>query len=365
MMQPQPDKYTIQLPVTFDYKGGRGENSKNKIIATVVIIILTIPFFCVVAFNDGLELWQRVVYSLAVLWLSLLLIRYLAFNELHFSDLYECLLETDFELDYSDYWKIFDIDTTYPYICFFKNGLKGIFVQMEKDAVTGKPDSAVYDHYEAIGDAYNVAHTLNMDIVHVDYMDNIGNDSRLLELTEKLGDVYNPEMQVLLYTLYDHLAKEMSSNYASYDVYLYLSREDKSNFLRNVQAVASTMLGGNFITYKIADRTDIGTMCKGLLNLESFSVIDACDSVIENEIVGGIRPISIKHSDGSIEVLNKTIAEKDTERREAARKANEAKEEKLKNRHAERRKKREAKKNRGKKGNSEQLFDDNEEIDLF
>ena len=35
-MQPQPGDYSISLPITFDYKGGRGENKKGKVILAML-----------------------------------------------------------------------------------------------------------------------------------------------------------------------------------------------------------------------------------------------------------------------------------------------------------------------------------------
>lgn len=43
-MTPQPGDTSINLPITFDYKGGRGENKKGKIILSIADVLLTIIF---------------------------------------------------------------------------------------------------------------------------------------------------------------------------------------------------------------------------------------------------------------------------------------------------------------------------------
>ena len=365
-MQPQNGDNSIQIPITFDYKGGRGENSvKNKIILTVVFIILFVGISVGLLFT-GLELWQKLLYIIVAFVVLLWLFRYMCMNELYYSDIFETMKERDYTLYTKDMWQIFDIDYTYPYICYFKNGQKGIFVSMEKDAITGKPDTAIYDHYEAIADSYNLAHSLNMNIVHVDYMDNVGNDTRLQKMIDESGNIKNPDMRDMIRDIYTNLEREMTTNYASHDIYLFITREDKSNFFYNVQNVVSTMLGGNFITYTIMDRDELSIMCQELFNFHEFSVLNACHSLIEDEVIGGIRPISVTHGDGTIETINMTTKEISLDREIKARQAFEQEEERKRKRHEKRRKQREEKKARKQGKNIENSTDINDtDLDLF
>ena len=245
------------------------------------------------------------------------------FRELWFSDVYETLKATDYDLKLDQIWQIFDIDFEYPYICYFKNGYKGIFVRMEKDAITGKVGDAQFEHYSAIGDAYNVAHSLNMNIVHIDYMDNVGNDTRMQKLYDDLVFVENPDMQEMLIDIYSNLQDEMSQNYASFDIYLFLTRDKLNNFVYNMQTVCNCMLGGNFITYKVLDRFEISRVCVALFNLHDFSIVEACENVLSGVEHHGVIPIKVKHGDGTEEIFNKTTAEKKVIAAENARKQKE------------------------------------------
>lgn len=355
-MTPQPNDTSITLPITFDYRGGRGQNVKAKVITTIVIVVITTIVCVGIAGNEEMLIWQKILFDLGILYGSLFLLRFLIFKELYFSDIYETLKEKDYILDITDIWQIFDIDFEYPYICYFKNGMKGIFVKMEKDAITGKADEAQYYHYEAISDAYNIAHSLNMNIVHIDYMDNVGNDPRLQKMYDDLNDVSNPDMQEMLIDIYGNLQDEMSMNYASFDIYLFLTKDKVQNFIYNVQSVASTMLGGNFITYKVLNRYEISSVCTALFNLHDFSIVDACETVLSNATHTGIIPIKVTHADGEVEVFNKTLAEKKAIAAE--------KERKLKEQIAEQERQKKIKKQK-KKGTYVETKVINDELDLF
>lgn len=322
-MTPQPGDTSINLPITFDYKGGRWENKKGKIILSIADVLLTVIFTVGCASNDNLEIWMRFLLPCVVLYIGLFILRFFVFRELWFSDVYETLKATDYDLKLDQIWQIFDIDFEYPYICYFKNGYKGIFVRMEKDAITGKVGDAQFDHYSAIGDAYNVAHSLNMNIVHIDYMDNVGNDTRMQKLYDDLVFVENPDMQEMLIDIYSNLQDEMSQNYASFDIYLFLTRDKLNNFVYNMQTVCNYMLGGNFITYKVLDRFEISRVCVALFNLHDFSIVEACENVLSGVEHHGVIPIKVKHGDGTEEIFNKTTAEKKVIAAENARKQKE------------------------------------------
>ena len=322
-MIPQPGVRSINIPVTFDYKGGRGENKKGKIILSIADVLITLILIIGCATNKNLDLWMRFLLPCVVFYIGLFVLRFFVFRELWFSDVYETLKATDYDLKLDQIWQIFDIDFDYPYICYFKNGYKGVFVRMEKDAITGKVGDAQFDHYNAIGNAYNLAHSLNMNIIHIDYMDNVGNDTRMQKLYDDLVFVENPDMQEMLIDIYSNLQDEMSQNYASFDIYLFMTRDKITNFVYNIQSVCDCMLGGNFITYKVLDRFEISRVCVALFNLHDFSIVEACENVLSGVDHHGVIPIKVKHGDGTEEVFNKTTAEKKVIAAENARKQKE------------------------------------------
>ena len=334
-MEPQPGDTDIRLPITFDYKGGRNNKTKGKIIFGLADLVITIILCVGLATREGYAIWEHIFYPCAVFYVGLFLARFLVFNELWYSDVFETLKEKDYNLDIENIWQIFDIEYEYPYICYFRNGYKGIFVRMEKDAVTGKPDTDMFNHYDAIGLAYNRAHSLNMNIVHIDYMDTVGNDKRMTNLVEDLKFIENPDMHMMISMLYEHLIAEMRMNYASFDIYLYLTKDKKADFLYNVRQVCNKMVGGNFITYKILDKYEISRVCTALFNLHDFSIMDACDNVLQGNKHNGIRPLGVYHFDDdgneTYERINYTIAEEKAQAEERAKQMAQELENKKKN----------------------------------
>lgn len=324
-MEPQVGDTAINIPVTFDYRGGRGGNTKNKVIATIAIIIVVSILIGGISTRDQLELLKKSLYDFFVFYAGLVVLRFLVFRELYFSDIYEELLSTDLVMDITQIWQIFEVGTEYPYICYYKNGYKGIFVKMEKGTVTGKTIENEFTHYDSVGEAYNLAHALNMNMIHIDYMDNVGKDSRVQALMDNLQNVKNEDMQIMLIDMYSNWQVEMSLNYASYDIYLFLTRDKLESFVYNMQNVVSTMLGGNYITYRVLNKNDISSLCTALFNLHSFSVNDACEEALVHNTQGNIVPIKVTHLDGSVDKLNKTIAERRADLAERVRKQEEAK----------------------------------------
>lgn len=324
-MEPQVGDTSINIPVTFDYRGGRGGNKKNKIIATIAIIVVVGIVCTGLLMNSEMFIYKRLLLAFLVFYVGLVLLRFVIFRELYFSDIYEELLESDLVMDITQIWQIFEVGNEYPYICYYKNGYKGIFVKMEKGTVTGKTIENEFIHYDAIGEAYNLAHALNMNIIHIDYMDNVGKDLRLQHLYENLSEVGNPDMQTMLIDIYNNWQAEMCLNYASYDIYLFLTRDRLESFVYNMQNVVSAMLGGNYITYRVLNRNDLSSLCTALFNLHNFSVNDACEKALVNNTHNDIVPIKVTHTDGSVVILNKTKEEKKFELEERVRKQNEAK----------------------------------------
>lgn len=117
---PQPGDTSISIPVTFDYRGGRGANIKHKITAVIVFLVIAIVGSIFFWKSDNFFLWQKFIYDLILLYICLLGIRYIALRELYFSDMFEKMKKENGILELGTIWGIFDIDTEHPYTCYFK-----------------------------------------------------------------------------------------------------------------------------------------------------------------------------------------------------------------------------------------------------
>lgn len=324
-MKPEPDDYSINIPMTFDYKGGRGENKRQQIILALISVLVTIVLVVFVFSNETSTLIKKICISALILFISSIFLRFFVFKESVYSDIFEGLKEVDFCPDSSSYWSIYDINTSYPYICHYTNGYKGLFVRMEKDVIVGKSKTVMYDHFEGISDALNMASSLNINLYHIDYMDNVGNDVRLKAMYSDLKNVDNPDMQDIMLDMYQNLEDEMSRDYSSFDVYVFFTKDKVENFIYNVQSICGVMLGGNYLSYKILDTNSIRHACMTLLNLKDFSVVSAIEVLLKNSSHTGIIPICIEHADGSIEKINKTTEEKRIEAEEKLKREQEEK----------------------------------------
>lgn len=319
-MKPQPDDLTIKLPVTFDYHGGRADNKKSNILVTLVLTVLLIILEIGFARNDSMEWYIRIVICIGLFTLYALFLRYRVFKERVYSDALETLKEIDYTPSSSSFWGIYDIDSEYPYICHFRDGKKGIFIKLEKDVVVGKPDTIMYDHFEAVSDAYCLAGSLNINLAQIDYMDNVGNDPRMQNLYDDLEDCENEDMRDIMLSIYANLQDEMSNDYASFDVYLLTTRTKVSQLWYNAQMICERLLTGNYLTYKVLDSDGIKSTVTALMNLEEFSVLDACEDVLKSvSMTRSIVPISVEHSGGEVTKLGKTQEEIVKEKEEKER----------------------------------------------
>ena len=317
-MRPNKDSDIIQIPMTFIYSGGRSDNTKTK----VLIALISTGFlgvFLFFLFTGSQPIINKIIYGVGIFAVYILGIRYGVLNERKYRKIVEDFEERDYEVDSTAFWKIHDIDTTYPYICHYVNGLKGLFVRLEKDVIVGKSDYASYNHYEAIADAYNLAHSENINILHIDYMDNVGNDNRLSKLYAGLNEIENPDMQSMMLDIYQHLEGVMSMDYASYDIYVFYTKDDKDTFFYNVKDIVNIMLNGNYVSYRVLNSEEIRKTCVALFNLENFSIVKAKEKLMEERKHKGVVPIRLERIDGTIVSINKTTEELRVEREEKER----------------------------------------------
>ena len=94
---------------------------------------------------------------------------------------------------------------------------------------------------------------------------------------------------------------------------------------------------GIFIMACIASLFYFSGLCKSIFNIYDFSIVDACAEILNGEINSGIIPISVRHGDGTVDELNKTVSDQQFEYQNMMRKRQEAELEKRNKRHENRR----------------------------
>lgn len=304
-MRPQPDDTSIKLPVTFDYKGGRSDNVKGNVLFTLVTLVLSIALTVIVVRGDAEPVKKAIIIGVA--WIVVLFfIRFKVLHEQMYSDAFEALKEIDYTPDTDSFWNIYEIESSYPYICHFRDGKSGIFIRLEKDVIVGKDDDVMYRHFEAISDAFNLAGSVSINMCQIDYMDNVGNDARLQGLYEHLNDCDNPDMKEALLSIYSNLQDEMSHAYASFDVYLFTCVGKTDRLWYNVNSIVDRLLAGNYLSFKALDIDGVRTTCMALFNLNEFSALEACEHIVATQRYRGIVPIKVLHVDNTETIINKT-----------------------------------------------------------
>lgn len=315
IMKPKKGDSSINLPVTFDYSGGRKETNKSKKIWVCVLIAISLIIgIGVMTSSKGFFLFN-IIFGLLIIYGTSLVIRFLIMHEHKVRERMVKMDDEDFIKSYEDLWGIYSMDDLYPYYAHLRNGKFALFIQFEKDVILGKVADSEYDHYEAIGDAYNVAGSLEIGMCHVDYMDSIGNDDRLVDCFKELSSIENPDIRDILTDVYSNLQGMMEQSVATFDVYVYTFKSSEPSFWYNIQQVISCMLEANYVSFKILDKTDLRDLSKSLFNMHDFSVVEAYSSTFEKRNYTGVVPISITKYDGTETLLNKTIEEKKEERR--------------------------------------------------
>jgi hypothetical protein len=353
-MRPKLGDANITLPITFDYSGGRKDKQKSiklwSIILGIVGFIVTLGIF----FGDK-EFYIKIPLGLASIFVFSFVIRFLLLKEKEKKEEYKGIIANDYKMDYKEFWGIYNVEDMHPYICRFRNGKSGLYIRLNKDVILGKYADSEYEHYEAIADAYNLAGADKVQMVHIDYMDNVGSDERLEESFIALEDVKNPDLKELLTDIYSFQQSNMLHRVTTFDIYVFMWTGNDISAWNTISRILNCFLEANYRSYQILNERDLRELTKIIFNLNDFSVADASAHAFEGaDSSKNIVPISIENADGSIEIINKTSEEKAKER-EAHIKERKAQEEEL-----ERRK-------REKKNKKHKSEDSNEDIykDMF
>lgn len=331
-MRPRVGMTTMTLPITFDYQGGRKDKDKTLKVWAIILGVLGIIISFGLLFHKGTNLIINILLFAGSIFIFSFIIRFFLLKEADYRSEKITLIDCDNQLDITNVWGIYDISEIYPYICRFRNGKSGMFIGLQKDVILGKYADAVYEHYEAIGDAYNIAGSSNIQMCHIDLMDIVGSDERLDGSFESLSRVSNPDLKDLLTDIYTYQQEQMSKQVSTFDDYVFLWSGNDDNAWNTIQRIISCLLDANYRGYRVLNKRDIRDLIKVVYKFEDFSVENGMlRAFVSGETVSGIIPISVSHADGLVEKLNLTSKEKKEEMQNRQRKE-EIKKEELKRR---------------------------------
>lgn len=307
-MKPQVKSDTIQIPITFDAKGGTFQSRQAKGLWTFLVLLVWL-FSSVLVVIVG-QSWGAWLYPPISLFLFSYVIRFLIFREVYFKAKRKELLENDYSFDHTVFWNIYEIGSRPPYVIKFGTGLRGIFIAFDKDVIVGKEEDHDYSHYEAIAEAYKQMEKRGIECIHLDYMDTVGKDERMAELFEQASKTENADLRKVVLRMYDHTVYNMNRSYASYDIYCFYSYAREDLFWAELQIVMEQFKNANYIRARMLNRDVVQSLVESVINIADFSINRANDGRLMqmNSSSEFIRPIWVER-DGQQEVLGKTLEE--------------------------------------------------------
>lgn len=310
IMRPMKGDTKIRLPITFNYNGGRSEYNKTRIMWVCILAVLGLIIGVGILTSSDGNFIINILLGFGFMFGVSVIIRFLIMKEHIVRNNMLSTIDEDYKIGTDSFWGDYAIDDEYPYYVHMRNGKTALFVRFEKDVILGRVSDSEYEHYEAIGDAYNLAGSYNIGVCHIDYMDVIGNDDRIDNCFRSLSEVSNPDMRDLLTDIYTNLQMMMNEMVTTFDVYVFTFKYSESSFWFSIQKVISCMLDANYSSFTILNADEIRGLSKSLFNLHDFSVVDACSNAFGTSKKASVVPIKVIKSDGTEVKLNKTLEEK-------------------------------------------------------
>lgn len=324
-MRPREGSAVIKLPVTIEGNKGRSDKLLAKVASAIGVAAIWVLVVYGLLTNSDFTLFRKILYVAVATVIAMVVARFGFLGEKKYRESYSRMEENKNEFDLSNMWAIVGVDEDAPHFVHYRNGELGLVVAMGNDVVVGKPENDEYNSYTALGDAYRRAAELELDMLHIDMMDFIGQDPRLDEARRYMSvNCTNPEIRDVMSSIFDNLQDGMNDNVTTQDIYVFHTRDmSKDVFRYNVRQVLDMMCLGNYATYRSMSQEEIGALVRSMFNLQSFSAVDAMLSAYRNESIPGIKVLSVDYADGSSKVWLKPYDERQAEEAEKRRRREE------------------------------------------
>ncbi len=277
-MIPVKGSSSVEIPLTFDGTGKSRANKSSRLLFTFLVFLGWLMVTIVALFAT--DTWvPKVVVPLVAGYLAFMILRFIVAKETYYRKKREGLARRDYMFQHDVFWNIFSIEEQFPYIVSFANGAIGVYVALDKDVIVGREEDANDLHYAAIAEAERQMVSRKIECMHIDYMDTVGKDKRMEGLFTAASGIDSDIMKHVITRIYDNLESNMNVAYASYDVYCFVYRGRPETFWSELQAVLACFKRANYIRYRVLDKTAIGVLAESVINIESFSVNNACDAL--------------------------------------------------------------------------------------
>lgn len=312
-MTPNMGDTVVTMPMTFEKKGGRQENTQQKIIWFIIETVAVLIILLMYLLQSELTL-GTIFKAFCIVFIYQLIARKVIFKEGYYKKCAKELEDNDYSYSSRVFWNIYAVTDEKPYICYFKNGEIGMFVRLEKDVIVGDLERLEYENYEAISEAYRLLGNSGISYKYIDTMDSIGNDDRLDLIYENIENSVSKQIKEIYTCVFENLKFNMQREYTSHDIYLFKAKMSEDDFYYEVLKALQQFMQGSYTSYTIL-KTELKDLTENLMNMEDFSVIGACKEVKNSRKVNGITIIYTENFEGEKTVYNKTSEEKAMERR--------------------------------------------------
>lgn len=312
-MRPQNHDSVIHIPITFD-GGGSANIQSNKLGWSILVTIIWL--FGVIVVMVASDTIFKFFYPFISGFFCSYIFRFLIMRERYYKAKRAELIEADFSFSHTVFWNIYEITNRHPHMAMFGNGMRGVFIALDKNVVVGKGDDAEYYHHEAIAEAYKEMGKRGIECIHIDYVDTLGNDTRMKGLFEQAEAIKNKDLKSIITHIYDHIDFLMRSTYASYDVYAFYSNKKEDVFWDDLQPIIRQLRNANYLRARVLSKEEIASLVKTLMNIKDFSVNNTNEKLFMEMHTSTqyIRPIWTE-LDGVRTKVNKTLNEIEEEKR--------------------------------------------------
>jgi hypothetical protein len=314
VFKPRPDSTRLSLPITMDYKGGRAEKTKNRVLWVLGWIAVT----CVICFGlltskDGTFL-VKLVRAIAVSFISITILRFGYLDEGKLRNEEIKLQDSDYQVGTYATWGILTVRENIQGIpiCQYRNGRSGVFVRMEKNVFKGDKSASKFRHREAVGNFFNLlARTPDLKVSHIDMMDFVGSDERIDLAIESTKKCSNPLLKKWVYTIYRKLKEDSQYEIYASDIFIFTWTGNNDLNMQTVQnALGFLQQNAGYIGYEYMGMAELGELYKVLFNVVDFDTTRAC-TLAQGEIGNmGITPLKVIHGNGGVDVINLSREEK-------------------------------------------------------
>lgn len=294
IFRPKPGDVNLFIPQTFGFKGGRVATKSTKNIFAVLGILFALLTVVITPFNSEDGLLLGIVKGLVYGYIIIFLVRMFLLDERAKRKVIEAQVEKDFKVPVKEIFNIYHVSKNG--FCYFTSGHIGLFVVMHKAPIVGTGDVDKFNHFNAIGDAYNIYHTKrNSSLVQIDLMDFIGEDRRLTKSweyyrTHKETPVAVEDMRGII----SNLVHESNSVFSTHDIYMYRSANTNPEmFTAELEEMLRCLLtDSGYSDFSVMNEKRVSDLFKALFGLKSFSFRESVREAYTPKGNQGIKHLS-------------------------------------------------------------------------